>query len=265
MADAREFTVETSDGARLRGTRHGREGAPVAVLSNSLGTTRALWDPQVAALSDRFSILTYDTRGHGASDAPPGDYSLDRLALDVLEIMDARGVERAHFAGVSLGGMTGQVLGVRAPDRLRSLTLAATSAYMGPPENWQGRIETVRGEGMDPVADRVGDVWFSEHGHADAAVREACVKACRACDPGGYGGCCAAIRDMDLRGAARAIAAPTLVIAGADDPATPPPHAEYLAGTIPGAELKVFRGAHLINLDAADAVTDALRTFWSAH
>ncbi len=239
------------DGVRLAWRMDGPAGAPVLVLSNSLGTTHAMWAPQMAAFAQRRRVLRYDTRGHGASDAPAGAYGIDRLAQDVVELMDAAGVPRADVCGLSLGGMTAQRLGVVAPGRIDRLVLANTSAFMGPPAAWRARIEAVSASGMAAVADGVVARWFTPvFRERDPAAVSRVRDMLLAADPAGYAGCCAAIRDMDQRATAALIRAPTLVIAGAHDPATPPEHGRLLAAAVPGAVHRELQAAHLSNVEA---------------
>lgn len=238
------------------------EGRPVLILSPSLGTTMDLFEPQVEALGDRFSILRYDPRGHGASDVPAGGYSLDRLGRDVVELLDHLGVERAHFAGVSLGGMVGQWLGYRAPERLNRLILANTSAYMGSPAGWASRIAAVSAHGMAALTDAVIERWFTPEFRNAHPVRVDHARAMLlATDPQGYAGCSAAIRDMDLRPTAGCITVPTLVIGGFHDPATPPEHAHFLAEAISDARLVELEAAHLANLEQPFAFNAAVADF----
>ncbi len=260
MSDVRHISMD--DGCRIACEYLEKPGAPVLVFSPSLGTSMGLFDAQVQAYSEEYSILRYDPRGHGASDVPEGAYSLDRLGRDVIELLDALSIERVHFLGVSLGGMTGQWLGYRAPERFSSLTLANTSAYMGPPSGWAERIATVRNEGMEPIVEPVIERWFT-HGFREAQpAHTARVSAMlKATSPRGYAGCCAAIRDMDLRATAALIDVPTLVIAGLQDPATPPEHAEFLAHNIAGAKLASLDAAHLSNVELPDQFNAALSDF----
>lgn len=257
--------IAADDGCRIAYRRHRRPGAPVLVLSPSLGTTMALFDPQLEAFGEHFSVLCYDPRGHGASDAPQGGYSLDRLGRDVVELLDALQIEKAHFLGVSLGGMTGQWLGYRAPERIESLILANTSAYMGPPSGWGERIATVLEHGMAPMIQPVLERWFTPSfratGHPEVARIGQLLEATA---PAGYAGCCAAIRDMDLRPTAAQITAPTLVIAGLQDPATPLDHAQFLTDAIPGAQLAEFNAAHLSNVECPAAFNRSVLAFLGA-
>jgi len=259
-------TIITDDDCRIAYQWYDRPGAPVLVLSPSLGTAMSLFTPQLEAFKPHFSVLCYDPRGHGASDVPTGPYSLDRLGRDVVELLDALEIERAHFVGVSLGGMTGQWLGFRAPERIASLTLANTSAYMGPPSGWAARISTVLQQGMAPMVEPVLERWFTPGFRAsqDPAVR-AIGRLLETTSPAGYAGCSAAIRDMDLRPTAPLIAVPTLVIAGLQDPATPPDHAQFLARSIPGARLVELDAAHLSNIECPDLLNAAVLDFLRAQ
>ena len=254
--------VTLIDGCRIAWRSDGPSEAPVLVLSNSLGTAMAMWDEQVAALAGSFRLLRYDTRGHGASTAPPGDYSLDRLGRDVVELLDGLGIEQAHFCGLSLGGMTGQWLGVHAPERITKLVIANSSSCMGPPDSWQQRMSVVREQGMAAIAQAVIDRWFTPRFIAGEALGLARThEQLLATSPQGYAGCCAAIRDMDLRPVVHLIGRPTLVIGGSDDPATPPEHAEAIASAIAGSRLVTLDAAHLSNIEQPEAFTTALLDF----
>ena len=221
----------------------GTPGAPVLVLGNSIGTTRAVWDPQAAALRAHFRLLRFEYRGHGRSPAPGGPYSIGDLAGDVLALLDAYGVERAH-----------------APERIAALGLCCTSAFLPPASMWSDRAALVRSSGMGPVADQAAGRWFTPaFRHRDPSAVAVIVDAMRGVDPAGYAGCCEAIGAMDQRDSLGVIAAPTLVIAGAEDPATPPSHAALIASGISGCRLTVIRGAsHLANVSAPGEVTAAL-------
>ena len=256
--------IKTSDGITLSVYLAGNPEKPALLFSNSLGTTHDMWAHQASALSEDFFTILYDTRGHGRSDAPAGAYSLDRLGLDVLEILDALSVERTYFCGLSLGGMTGQLLSVRASERLNACVLAATSAYMGPPSGWQARINTVLESGMAPIVDAVLERWFAPAGAASKADVDAVKAQLLATSPVGYAGCCAAIRDMDLRGLAGANGVSTLILAGDDDQATPPDHAQFLEQKINNSSLKRFRGGHLLNLEQPEPFTTSITEFFSA-
>ncbi len=238
----------------------GPPGAPVVVFSNSLGTTRAMWAPQVAALSRRFRCLTYDTRGHGASAVVAAPVTVEGLAADLAGLLDGLGIARAHVVGLSLGGMTGQALAVSRPDLVDRLVLLATSARMAPPEAWHERAALVRRAGMAAIVDAILGRWFTPAADpaAVAPVREGLL----AIAPEGYARCCEAIAAMDLTGAIAAIRAPTLVISGADDPATPVAMQADIRARIPGAEhVVIANAAHLVNLEQAAATTRHIEAF----
>ncbi|MBX9387042.1 3-oxoadipate enol-lactonase [Streptomonospora nanhaiensis] len=236
----------------------GPPDAPLVVLSGSLGSTLAMWEPQAAALAARYRVVRYDTRGHGGSPVPPGPYRLADLGGDVLRLLDRLGAERAHFAGVSLGGMTGMWLAAHAPERIDRLALVCTSARMRP-QDWAARAATVRESGVGAIADAVVDRWITP-GYAEREPGTArWMREMVAATPAeGYAGCCAAIEHMDLRGDLPHITAPTLVVGGSADPAMPPEHARAIAERIPGAHLRALPGAHLASWECAVQLNDLL-------
>jgi len=240
----------------------GREGAPLVVLSHSLGMDLSMWDSQTPALAQRFRVLRYDTRGHGQTAVTSGPYALDQLAGDVLRLMDALGLARAHFCGLSLGGMIGMWLGAHAPGRIEKLVLCNTGSRIGTAERWNERIESVRRGGMKGVASAVVERWFSsEFRESSPEVVERARVRLEATPPEGYAGGCAAIRDADLGRDLAAIRPPTLVIAGAKDPATPPADGRRLADAIPQARYVALPASHLSCLEAAEAFTSELNAF----
>ena len=250
------------DGARIHCRIEGAAGAPVLVLSNSLGTDLAMWEPQIAALARTFRVVRYDTRGHGASADTPGPYSIERLGRDVVGLLDGLAIERAHFCGLSLGGMTGMWLGVHAPQRLHRLVLANTTARIGSPENYNARIEKVRAGGMGAVSQAVLERWFTSGFMAGHPERIAAMRQMMERTPvQGYIACCATVRDMDQRDSVAAITVPTLVISGTHDDATPATDGKSLADRIKGARYAELDAAHLSNIEAAPAFTAALLAF----
>lgn len=238
----------------------GPPGAPVLVLGNSLGTSRACWEPQLAALTRRYRVLHHEHPGHGGAPAGPGPYSIADLAGGVLARMDALGIGRAAYCGVSLGGMVGIWLAAHAPDRISALGLSCTSAYLPPADGWTGRAAAVRADGTASIAGLVVSRWFTPaFAAAHPEVPAAFVAGLAATDDEGYAGCCEAIAAMDLRPVLAAVTAPTLVIAGAEDPSAPPWHGAAIASGIAGSRLRVIRGAaHLANVSAAAEVTALL-------
>jgi 3-oxoadipate enol-lactonase len=213
-----------------------------------------MWDDPLPWLNERFRVLRYDQRGHGRSPAPPGPYTIADLAGDALELLDRLGLERVSFCGVSLGGMTGMWLALNAPERLDRLALCCTSAYLPPRENWTDRAATVRARGMEAVAEAALERWFTP---ALAQLRPEAVERARRALLGvsaeGYAGCCEAIATHDLRAEVGSIRVPTLVLAAADDPATPPEHGRLIAEAVEGARLVVLeRGRHLVAVERPD-------------
>jgi 3-oxoadipate enol-lactonase len=243
------------------GSLEGPPGAPVLVLGNSLGTSRAVWERQVAEFRQHFRLVRYDLPGHGGSAAVAGPYTVSGLGAGVLALADSLGVGRFAYCGISLGGMIGMWLAAAAPDRIAALGLVCTSAYLPPADGWRARASQVRAAGMASVSEAAIGRWFTPGfaGRAPSVVGEFRAELKRT-DPLGYAGCCEAIAEMDLRESLPGVAAPTLVLAGADDPATPPEHGAAIAGLVPGARLEVVPAAHLATVEAADAVTGALLT-----
>ena len=251
------------DGLDLRYALDGPEGAPVVAFSNSLGATLEMWDALLPALEGRYRTLRYDTRGHGGSANRDAKTEIADLAGDLAGLLDALGIARAHLVGLSLGGMIVQALASADPTRALSATLMATAACLPSAETWNARAQTVRGEGPAAIVEATLGRWFTP-GFADRAPET--VRAVRerflACDPAGYAVCCGAIGRMDLRPALPAITAPTLVIAGRDDPSTPPAMAEEICAGIAQAELVVLpRAAHLLAVERPGAAGGYLRAF----
>jgi 3-oxoadipate enol-lactonase len=255
-----------SEDTQLRFEHAPRPGAPALLFINSLGAGLEMWDDQIASLGERYEIVRYDTRGHGKSTAgSQREYTLDQLAGDALAILDACGIARAHVCGISLGGMTAMTLALRSPDRVLKLALCNTSTHMPPRENWQARIDSVLKEGMSAVTEATLERWFTApFRQAEPERVDRVRKMLSGADPKGYAACGAAIRDMDLREAIAQITSQTLVIAGSQDPATPPSHAEYIASKIPGAKLVTLDCAHLSNIECAAEFNAALLEFLAA-
>ena len=254
-----------ADNAPIHYRVEGLAGAPVVVLSHSLGTTLGMWDPQMPALTERFRVLRYDSRGHGQSAVTPGPYTIERLGRDVITLLDGLGMQRAHFCGLSMAGMLGMWLGAHAPERVERLVLCNTAARIGSPEFWNSRIENIRKSGMEPIAAAVVGRWFTPAFQERLPDTVGLMRRMLVETPAeGYAGCCAAIRDADLREALARIHARTLVIAGSHDAATPPADGRFLAERIPGARYVELAAAHLSNIEAPERFTADLITFLSA-
>lgn len=234
----------------------GPTDAPPLVLSNSLGSTLCMWDRQMAALTPHLRVIRYDLRGHGGSPVPPAPYDIEDLGADVLALLDTLGVDRAHVGGLSIGGQVGMWIAANAPDRVDRLVVCCTSPRFEPAEAWAARAATVRAEGTAAVADAVVARWFTP---AFAAKYPDVVREMRdmiaSTPPEGYAACCGVVERTDLRPSMASIEAPTLVIAGADDPAAPPEEARRIAGAVPRARLAVVGpAAHLANVELPDEV-----------
>jgi 3-oxoadipate enol-lactonase len=239
----------------------GPEDAPVLLLSNSLGTTHAMWEPQVDALTGYFRVLRYDRRGHGRSEAPPGPYTIAELAGDVIDLLDALRLDRVSYCGLSIGGMDGMWMAAYAPERVDRLALCSTSAHMPPRGLWDERAATVREHGVEAVADATMERWFSDEFRAEAPATVAGVRAMVASTPAeGYAACCEAIREWDFRDELDRIAVPTLVLSAQDDPSTPPESGKLIAESLPCATFAVLDAPtrHLANVERPAEFTEAL-------
>jgi len=224
-----------------------------------------MWDAQVPALEKDFRVLRYDTRGHGQTALTPGPYTIEQLAQDVVGLLDALRLDRVHFCGLSLGGMTGMWLGAHSGKRLNKLVLCNTGARIGTMESWNTRIEQVRSTGMKPIAAGVVERWFTPEFRARSPQAVAAAQQMIENTPAeGYAGCCAAVRDADFRETLKAIRTPTLVIAGGKDPATPPAAGRFIAESISGAEYAELETAHLSNVEASEKFTSQLIRFLKA-
>jgi 3-oxoadipate enol-lactonase len=238
----------------------GPEDVPVLVMASSIGTTLRMWDDGAPELGERFRLVRYDHRGHGGSPVPPGPYRIEDLGRDALALLERLEIERFSWCGLSIGGMVGMWIASEVPERVERLVLCCTSALLGPRELWDERIRVAGEEGMEALVESVVPRWFTPgffSGHPETVEKAA--RMLRETDPEGYAGCCAAIRDMDLRDRLGSITSPTLVISGAEDPATPPEHGELIRDLIPGASFEVIPDAsHLANIEQPEAVTRAI-------
>ncbi len=243
----------------------GAKGAPVVLLSNSLASNMTMWDHQVPALTAAgFRVLRYDSRGHGGSDVPAGPYTIEMLTGDAVGLLDALELDRVCVMGCSKGGMVAQMLATAHPDRVRALVLTATACHTpAGAQVWEERIAAVRAGGMEAVADATIDRWFTKAGQARMPHEVRRVRdMVTATAPEGFCACCHAIARMDQRESIRAIAAPTLVIVGEQDPSTPPSAAQAIHERIAGSVLRVIPdAAHFVNVEQADTFNAAVTGF----
>jgi len=245
----------------------GDAGAPVLVLGPSLGTDLGIFDAQVAALADRYRVIRYDLWGHGGSPVVPGPYSMAGLASDVLELLDALGVDRFHYAGVSIGGAIGQWLAIEHGERLNSLTICASAAQFADPASWPLRAAAVRAEGTELLVPSRTGTWFTARFAQQAPDEtERLLEMLRRTSREGYAGCCEAIATFDVRALLGQVCVPTLVIAGAEDPATTIDMVRIVADSIRGATfVRVPEAAHLVNAERPGPVTAALARHLERH
>jgi 3-oxoadipate enol-lactonase len=255
-----DLAVPEPEPLPLTASLAGPAGAPVLVLGNSLGTSRGVWDPQVPALAEHYRLLRFELPGHGGSAAPAGPYTLAGLGAGVLALLDRHGIERAAYCGISLGGMIGMWLAAGHPARIAALGLVCTSAYLPPASAWLARADQVRTAGLASISGQSIGRWFTQaFTDREPEVTAAFAADLERTDAQGYAGCCAAIAGMDLRSRLGSISAPTLVISGERDPATPPDHGALIAAGISAGRLVVIGGAaHLANVSSPEEVTTAL-------
>jgi 3-oxoadipate enol-lactonase/4-carboxymuconolactone decarboxylase len=250
--------------ARLFYRLEGRNNLPVLVLSHSLGCDHGMWAPQMPDLLQHFQVLRYDTRGHGASGVPAGDYTLDQLGQDVLALADKLKLGKFAFCGLSMGGAVGQWLAINAPQRLTALVLANTSPKFGTPDIWDARRKAVEEAGMQAIVDAIMQRFFS-HDKQESTWAQSTRTVLLGTDPKGYSACCAALRDADTRASLKKISVPTLVIGSEKDPSTPwEGNGSVLASDIPNAKAFQLQTAHLSNLEQPRAFTTAVLDFLQA-
>ena len=252
------------DGCALNVAVDGEERRPALMLSNSLGCTLEMWQPQMEALGRRFRVIRYDRRGHGSSAAPDGPYSVERLARDALGILDHLGIRRTHWCGISLGGVVGQWLAVDAPDRLDRLILANTTCHFPDPTNWLNRMRAVEAAGLESIADTVLTGWLTagfrqQQPEATSNLRRMLVSTA----PAAYVACCSTLSTLDQRDLLSQIRSPTLVIAGKHDKSTPLEAALFIKERVRDAVLEVVDAAHISNVEQATKFTSAVVGFLS--
>ena len=243
----------------------GQKSAPVVMLSHSLASSMVMWNPQLDDLESHFQVLRYDMRGHGASDAPDGAYTLELLAADAVALLDALEIDTVHFVGLSIGGMIGQGLGLNHGNRLKTLTLCDTSAIM--PEMaqpiLQERIDAARENGMDDQVDGTLERWFTpEFLEKNPPQVEMIRQQIMATPLAGYIGCSEALKGLNYLDRLSEISLPTLIMVGEEDPGTPVEASEAIHERIDGSQLVVLPAArHLSNIEQAEAFNKALMAF----
>ncbi|MES2028868.1 MAG: 3-oxoadipate enol-lactonase [Pseudomonadota bacterium] len=254
-----------ADGCLLNVSVEGRDSGPTLMMSNSLGCTMAMWEPQMPTLTKLFRVIRYDRRGHGKS-GMNGPTSMERYGRDVLAILDDLNIDKVHWCGLSMGGMVGQWLGANAPERFNKIILANTSCYYPDPTNWHNRIKAVREGGLASVADAVIGGWLTADFRERDPETTARMKAMLIASPvEGYLAACEALSTLDQRALLPKIKSPTLVIAGRQDNATPVSAGEMIRSGIPGASMTLLDAAHISNVEQPYAFTDAVVGFLTQH
>lgn len=250
------------DQCRLSFDVEGPQEAPPLLLLNSLGTTTDLWKQQLGQLTPLFRVIRFDTRGHGLSDSPPGPYTLERLGRDALAILAAANAPRAHICGISLGGMVALWLAANAQERVDRVIAANTGATIGTPSFWNQRIDAVQASGLSGITDTSTKRWFTDRFcQTDPVIVGRFRSMLSACTVEGYAGCCAALRDANLNDDLARIAAPVLVINGANDEATPPEAGNLIRNQVGGARAVTLESAHLSNVEQAGAFNATILSF----
>ncbi|MFZ0844748.1 MAG: 3-oxoadipate enol-lactonase [Pseudolabrys sp.] len=255
-------TITADDGCPINVEVAGNETAPVLMLSNSLGTNLHMWDDQMAEWTKHYRVVRYDRRGHGKSGVPKGPYSMERFGRDVLAIADGLKIKKFNWCGLSMGGMVGQWLGANAPERLEKLILSNTNFHYADKGPWNERIKFVREKGLAQLVDPNMERWFTKGFRERAPQSIAHMKEIfLSTNPEGYVACCEAIRDMDFTASNPRITAPTLVIVGSQDPATPPAAGEAIAKQIKGAKLAALDAAHIANIELPKIYAETVINF----
>lgn len=240
----------------------GTPNSPVLIFSNSLGSEMLMWDELVPFLLPYFRVLQYDTRGHGGSEITPEPYNIALLGQDVIDLLNELKIDEAYFCGLSMGGLIGQWLGIHYPNRIKKLIVSNTGAKIGNDERWNGRIETIKANGMQAIVDDTMERWFTEsfRDHNPQRVAETKAMFLRS-DILGYSNCCAAIRDADFRESLSQVSVETLVITGDEDPVTNVAQAEFIAENIPNVRLKVLHARHLASTELPEEYAQVLIDF----
>ena len=254
--------VINADGCPIHVEVEGPEGAPVLMLSNSLGTTHAMWQPQLDAFKQHFRLVRFDRRGHGGSGAPKGPYTMEGLARDALAVLDGLGLKKVNWCGLSMGGMEGMWLGANAPERFERMVLCNTSAQFPDRKIWDDRLRFARENGLAAMVGANMERWFTKGFREREPKTIAWITEMFLTTPlEGYIGCGEAVRDMDHRALLPNIKVPTLVIAGRHDPATTLQAGEYLRDHIPGVAFTVLEAAHISNVEQPVAFSNAVLEF----
>ena len=252
-----------SNDAEINYQTFGDASQPAIIFSNSLGTQFNMWQPQISFFEKKFYVICYDTRGHGASSAPQGPYSIEQLGTDDIHLLDHLNIKKASFCGISMGGLTGQWLAIHHPERFNHVIVCNTAAKIGQEQAWNDRAQLVREQGLKPIAETAASRWFTEPFiRSNTAIVESLSNDLGAGSPEGYASCCEALAKADVREQLKNITIPTLVVAGQKDPVTTVADAQYLVNQIPNSQLIEINASHISNIECPENFSHALNTIF---
>ena len=251
-----------SNDAEINYQTFGDASQPAIIFSNSLGTQFNMWQPQISFFEKKFYVICYDTRGHGASSAPQGPYSIEQLGTDVVHLLDHLNIEKASFCGISMGGLTGQWLAIHHPERFNHVIVCNTAAKIGQEQAWNDRAQLVREQGLKPIAETAASRWFTEPFiRSNTAIVESLSNDLGAGSPEGYASCCEALAKADVREQLKNITIPTLVVAGQKDPVTTVADAQYIINHVRSSSLFEINASHISNIEQPKAFNQAVFSF----
>ena len=251
-----------SNDAAINYATFGDASKPAIIFSNSLGTNYQMWQPQINFFKKNYFIVCYDTRGHGASTAPQGPYSIEQLGTDVVNLLDHLNIQKANFCGISMGGLTGQWLAIHHPERFNHVIVCNTAAKIGQEQAWNDRAQLVREQGLKPIAETAASRWFTEPFiRSNTAIVESLSNDLGAGSPEGYASCCEALAKADVREQLKNITVPTLVVAGQKDPVTTVADAQYIINNVRSSSLFEINASHISNIEQPKAFNQAMQSF----
>ena len=251
-----------SNDAEINYQTFGDASQPAIIFSNSLGTQLNMWQPQISFFEKKFYVICYDTRGHGASSAPQGPYSIEQLGTDVIHLLDHLNIKKASFCGISMGGLTGQWLAIHHPERFNHVIVCNTAAKIGQEQAWNDRAQLVREQGLKPIAETAASRWFTEPFiRSNTAIVESLSNDLGAGSPEGYASCCEALAKADVREQLKNITIPTLVVAGQKDPVTTVADAQYIINHVRSSSLFEINASHISNIEQPKAFNQAIFSF----
>lgn len=251
-----------SNDAAINYATFGDARKPAIIFSNSLGTNYQMWQPQINFFKKDYFIVCYDTRGHGASTAPQGPYSIEQLGTDVVNLLDHLNIQKASFCGISMGGLTGQWLAIHHPERFNHVIVCNTAAKIGQEQAWNDRAQLVREQGLKPIAETAASRWFTEPFiRSNTAIVESLSNDLGAGSPEGYASCCEALAKADVREQLKNITVPTLVVAGQKDPVTTVADAQYIINNVRSSSLFEINASHISNIEQPKAFNQAVQSF----